>query len=271
MQALDGRKKLLGGLLTALLTLPIALLAQDDPRGEPEESDALGTIRLDPMEVRGRKEELALRMIKLAYERKPSKRAEDLDKVVCWVDNATGSHLNYLYCGTNRALHRMNAAGRGTLHELIRTYHDPRIGGPREPMTAPPGTNNMIFRSDQAVTRGQIKHVMQKLGPSEVNREILERVSAGEPMPDNLPDESEIASFLTAYRDVRQTRARYDERLSQAAAGERAALQAEADTRMMEEIREAGLGIDRYNEIAELSERYESLRRHLATRLSNND
>lgn len=258
-------------LVVAFLWIPLAAHADNETEKDPaRDDDEMGTITLDPMEIRGYKEELALRMLKLGFERKPTSRAEDLDKVVCWIDNKVGSHLNYLYCGTNRALLRMNRAGRASLHQLIRAYVSPKIGGPREPMVAGPGMENMIFRSDQPVNKGQMSKLMESLGPSSLNREVVEGVAKGERMPDNLPDDREIQAFVSAYAEVRDIRSEYDPRLEQASGAERRSLQEEADQRMIEAIRDADLTIDRYNEISGLSERYASLRHLLRQQLADN-
>ena len=70
-------------------------------------------VELDEITVQGIDQSLVLRAIQVALERKPSGRAEDLDKMVCWFDKATGSHQTFLYCTTNRVLEQTRAHLQG--------------------------------------------------------------------------------------------------------------------------------------------------------------
>lgn len=248
----------------AIFTIHIPVYGGNDERSADNEDIA---VDLGVMSVEGRKQELALRMVKLAFERSPSNRAEDLDKVVCWVDKKKGSHMNHLFCGTNRARFRMGRAGQASFNELIRTFR-PKAGGPKEPMVAPPSTNNMIFMSDQPVTEGQMEAMSKRLGPSSLNYEILKRAAKGHPMPDDLPNQTELDAFLEAFTSVREIRRDFDPRINDAPPADRRRLQEDADQRMIAAIKDAGLTVERYNRISDLTGRYESLRGYLHQQLA---
>lgn len=223
--------------VAASLLVPVSALAQIGPSGPAEE-----TVELPDLQVIGKKQELALRFVKAGLEADRSLRQEDSDKPYCWFDKPTGSHLNYLYCGLNRSL---NASGRH--------WRDMWVTG-----VAAAGTlqdRRQIMRSNFPVNRAQMQKIMDRLGPSALNEEILDRGLRGEDPPSDVPSEREVDHFARALAEVQKIRA------SHGGDG------AEAESRMVAAIRDADLTVERYNRISDLVERYESLQEMVKERL----
>lgn len=224
-------------IFAASLVAPLSALAQIGPSGPAEE-----TVELPDLEVIGTKQELALRFVKAGLDADRSLRHEDSDKPYCWFDKPTGSHLNYLYCGVNRSL---NASGRH--------WRDMWVTG-----VAAAGTlrdRRQIMRSNFPVNRARMSEIMDRLGPSALNEEILERGLRGEEPPDDVPSQREVDRFARALAEVQQIREGHD--------GD----PAEAESRMAAAIRDANLTVERYNRISDLVERYESLQEMVKERL----
>lgn len=223
--------------VAASLLVPVSTLAQIGPSGSAEE-----TVELPDLQVLGKKQELALRFVKAGLEADRSLRQEDSDKPYCWFDKPTGSHLNYLYCGLNRSL---NDSGRH--------WRDMFVTG-----AAAAGTlrgRRQIMRSNFPVNRARMQKIMDRLGPSALNEEILERGLRGEDPPGNVPTEREVDRFARALAEVKEIRA------SHGGDG------ADAESRMVAAIRNAELTVERYNQISDLVERYESLQEMVKERL----
>lgn len=224
-------------IVAASLLVPVSAPAQVGPSGPAEE-----TVELPDLQVIGKKQELALRFVKAGLEADRSLRHEDSDKPYCWFDQATGSHMTYLYCGLNRSL---NDSGRH--------WRDMFVTG-----VAASGTlrgRRQIMRSNFPVNRAQMQKIMDRLGPSALNEEILERGLRGEDPPDDVPSEREVDRFARALAEVRKIREGHD--------GDAA----EAESRMVAAIRNAELTVERYNRISDLVERYESLQEMVKERL----
>lgn len=224
-------------IIAASLLAPLAAFAQIGPSGPAEE-----TVELPDLEVMGTKQELALRFVKAGLEADRSTRHEDRNKPYCWFDKPTGSHLNYLYCGLNRSL---NASGRHWRDIFVTNV-------------AAAGTSRdrrQIMRSNFPVNRAQMNQLMDRLGPSALNEEILDRGLRGEEPPDNVPSEGEIERFARALSLIREIREGNDRD------------PAKAESRMVSAIREVDLTVERYNEISDLVEHYESLRDMVKERL----
>lgn len=224
-------------IFAASLLAPLSGLAQIGPSGPAEE-----TIELPDLQVMGTKQELALRFVKAGLEADRSLRHEDSDKPYCWFDQDTGSHMTYLFCGLNRSL---NASGRH--------WRDMWVTG-----VAAAGTlrdRRQVMRSNFPVNRAQLKKIMDRLGPSALNEEILERGLRGEEPPDDVPSEREVDRFALALAEVRKIREGHD--------GD----PVKAESRMAAAIRDADLTVERYNRISDLVERYESLQEMVKERL----
>lgn len=209
-------------------------------------------VTLDDIEVTGMSHELGMRAIKLALDTPRSSRVEDQDKLVCWFDRVTGSHLTQLYCATNRVL------------EEAGDFASAALGGPS---TAASSSALKKIRS-WSVDRTEFEAALAALGPADLNAEIVARAMQGEPLPEGVPGEEELDRFAAAMADVRAISARYDGRIAEARGDERDRLLRESDGLMAQAISDAGLSIDRYNEISELVSRYNSLRLEVRERLA---
>lgn len=219
--------------VAVFLLVPVSALAQIGPSGPTEE-----TIELPDLQVMGKKQELALRFVKAGLEADRSLRHENGDKPYCWFDKPTGSHLNYLYCGLNRSL---NASGRH--------WRDMWVTGVDAAGTL--RDRRQIMRSNFPVNRAQMNEIVDRLGPSALNEEILSRGLRGEEPPDNVPSEQEMERFARALAEIRQLRANSES----------------DENEMVAAIRDVDLTVERYNQISDLVERYESLREMVKERL----
>lgn len=219
---------------------PTLVVAQEEP------------VELDELTVTGVSEALALRAIHVALERKRSDRAEDLDKMVCWYDQITGSRMTQLFCSTNRVLRRTGDFARGQLAETASA-------------DAPTGARGV---RSWRVDRAELEARLRALGPVDVNEEIVARALSGEPVPDDVPTDEELDRFANAFEEVRQIAADYDPRIAAASGDQRQRLVNESDRLMAERIREAGLSIERYNEVSGMVERFGSIREHVRDRVA---
>lgn len=197
-------------------------------------------VELDKITVEGIQQGLVMRAIQVALNTPRSSKREDLDKMVCWFDQRTGSHQTYLYCSTNRALEKTSSYLQGA--------------------GSPVGIDEIVM---YRVNRGELEKNLAALGPVEVNQEIVQRTMAGEKLPDNLPDQAELDSFVEAFAQVRAVSESYDPRINAASGEKRDALIRESDARMIAAIRDAGLTVERYNEISELVSRYANLKEYV--------
>lgn len=239
------------GLLAASFQASALMQAAGNPPGP-----AVGTMELPDMEVRDRKRELALRLIKSGLDAPRSTKHEHRDRMYCWFDKATGSRLTYLYCASNRAL---NAESR--LWQGLFTDGSVAAGTLRD--------RRHIYRSRFPVNRGEVNEALARLGPSDVNEEIVNQAMHGAPLPENLPDTAEFDGFVAALAQVRRIRAETGAALAGKSPDERRAIVERGDRSMAAAIREAGLSVRRYNQISDLVERFESLRDRVRTRQSS--
>lgn len=225
--------------LLALLGLVLAPgawgdeILSEEARANAEE----GVLELDPIDVTGEgwslQQETTLRLLRTALGRPKSRRQEDRDVWVCWIDEATGSSFNYLNCARN-----------GDIWALERPFG---LTGPTVPM----GGYGTILRSERPVNKAKLQRVLDALnGDAEFDQEFLNRALAGEDPPRDIPDDDELAQFAEAYRNVT-----------------RLARRGASEERQIAAIREAGLSLDRYNRIASLSETYQSIENQIAQRL----
>lgn len=226
--------RLLALILTAVpLTLPAAEPLTDEARSRAEEKP----LELDPIDVTAEgfslQQEATLRLLRGALNRPKSQDQKDKDVWVCWVDEATGSHLNYLNCARN-----------GDLWALERPFG---LSGP----TMPSGGYGTILRSSSPVNRYKLQQALAALeGDEEFDREFVSMVLAGKEPPRDIPDEEEKAAFARAYKAV--------ERLNRRGASEQRQIMA---------IEKEGLTLARYNHIASLVETYDSIENDIAALL----
>lgn len=228
----------------------VALMqSRDDPPG-PE----AGSVELPDLEVLGEKQELALRLIKSGLESSRSEKYEHRNRPFCWFDKATGSHMTYLYCAKNKYLGQSARWAQG-----IFGY------GPGDS----PTFQDNIYRSRLHISPGQVRRMLDKLGPSDLNDEIVNQALRGAPMPDRVPSVDELDRFVEALAEVRAIRSELSESLVDLSARERNRKIERADRRMTMVIKDAGLTVERYNEISDLVERFESLRKRVREQLAS--
>ncbi len=226
-------------LVAILLAAPIMAIA-DEPLSEEELARAEETpLELDPVEVTTEAlsfdQEVTLRLIRQAYERPRSLKQEDRDVLVCWADEATGSHFKYLSCARN-----------GDLWALQRPNG---ITGPTVPM----GGYGTIMRTERPVNRYKLEQALANLpGSAEFDKEFTNMVIAGDKPPRDIPDDEELDQFAQAYKDVG-----------------RLARRGASEDRQVRAIRESGLTLTRYNRIATLVETFQSIENDIASRIEN--
>lgn len=206
--------------------------------GELEGAEEL-PLELDPISVEGVglnfRQEVALRIVRRAYNAPRSERQEDIDNWICWVDKSTGTHLNYLNCARN-----------GDLWSLR-----PRNIGGKLVAGIPIAGYGKIYRSTHPANRFKLEKAMAALpGSSDFDREFLGMVMAGEQPDRDIPDDEEIDQFAYAWLQVGK--------LNKAGGSEEKQIAA---------IEKEGLTLKRYNRIAELVETYQSVENQVDERI----
>lgn len=205
----------------------------DEERARAKESP----LELEPLEVTSENwslnQEFTLRLLRGALGHPKSHKWEDRNVWICWIEDATGSHLSYLNCARN-----------GDLWALERPFG---LNGPTVPM----GGYGTILRSSHPVNRYKLQQTLASLpGDKQLDREFVNRVIAGEDAPRDIPSDAELDEFTRAYKAI--------EKLLKNGASE---------DRQIAAIKSKGLTLERYNRIAELLEVYDSLRSDVAERL----
>lgn len=217
---------------------------------------SMGVLELQDMEVRDERQEFMLRLIKSGLDEDRSSKFEDRDKPYCWFEKPTGSHLTYLYCSLNKYLDQSSRSAQAV------------VGYGSEDN---PTFNSKIFRSARPVNRVELREKLARLGSGEVNDEILDQAIQGAPLPEaEVPDDAELERFSTALGQVRDIRTNVAGELEDTSPGEREAVVARGDEAMVRAIEEAGLTVNRYNEISGLVERFDSLRKRVRSRIASN-
>lgn len=195
-------------------------------------------LELDPITVSGQglsfDQEVALRIVRQAYNAPRSDRQEDVDKLVCWLSRPTGSHFKHLSCARN-----------GDIWAL-RPAHDGRWG--RAFGKAGYGT---ILHTTRTVNRYKLEQALAALpGSSDFDQEFIGMVLAGQQPGRDIPDDEEIDQFAHAWVQIGK--------LHKAGRPENEQLAA---------IEKEGLSIKRYNRIAELIETYQSVENQVDERI----
>lgn len=225
------------------------VLAQQDEDGEdlyqddaPVSEEILQSAEEEPLdlgslEVTGVglsfRQELTLRMLRSALGKSKSRKRENKDDWVCWIDRATGSSFRYLNCARN-----------GDLWALERPFG---ITGP----TIPDAGYGAILRTSRPVNEAKLKRVMAQLGgPEDFDDEFLALAAQGDDLPRDIPTDEELESFAAAYKAVGNLQKRGRNEQSQVKA-----------------IEANGLTLERYNHIADLTETYQSIENAIAVLL----
>lgn len=196
-------------------------------------------LELDPISVEGQamsyRQEVALRIVRQAYNAPRSERHEDIDNWVCWLSAPTGSHFKHLNCARN-----------GDLWSLR-----PRNVGGKLLAGIPIAGYGKIFTTERPTNRWKLEAAMSALpGSSDFDREFLGLVMAGEQPDRDIPDDDELDQFAQAWVRV--------DKLNKA--GKSEAMQIAA-------IEKEGLNLKRYNRIAALVETYQSVENQVDERI----
>jgi len=214
-----------------------AVVAQAPISDAARETAEEKPLDLGALEVLGEgisfEQEFSLRLLRQALDKPKSRRQEDRDEWVCWIERATGSRFNYLNCARN-----------GDLWALERPFG---LAGP----TIPVGGYGTILRSERSVNRHKLERAISQLeGPEGVDQEFISLVLKGERPSRDIPDAAELDAFAQAWQAL--------ESLAGAGASEKEQIAA---------IESAGLSLGRYNHIAGLTETYASVKRAVAARV----
>ena len=197
-------------------------------------------LELDPITVSGQglsfDQEVALRVVRQAYNAPRSDRREDIDKWVCWLTRPTGTHFKHLSCARN-----------GDIWAL-RPAQDQRFG-----RAFGKGGYGKIMQTTRTVNRWKLEQALAALpGSSDFDQEFLGMVMAGQQPPRDIPDDEELDQFARAWVQVGKLHKAGKPESEQIAA-----------------IKEEGLILKRYNRIAELAETYQSVENQIDERVKN--
>jgi len=217
----------------------VSVFTEEAPGAEELEGAEELPLELDPISVEGvglsYSQEIALRIVRQAYNAPRSERHEDIDNWVCWVDKSTGTHLNYLNCARN-----------GDLWSLR-----PRNIGGKLVAGIPIAGYGKIYRSTHPANRFKLEKAMATLpGSSDFDREFLGMVMDGQEPDRDIPDDEELDQFAAAWVKVGKMQKTGKSEDEQIAA-----------------IGKEGLSLKRYNRIAELTETYQSVENQVDERI----
>jgi len=234
--------------LLGLLAFAVMLSADEIPladdleflTGEPatEGQDGEPPLDLDLISVSGEslsyQQEVTLRIVRQAYNARRSDRAEDIDKLVCWLTRPTGSYFKRLNCARNGDIWAVRKApdGRWGRADGLAGY-------------------GRIMETTRPVNRWKLEQTLAALpGSSDFDREFLARVMAGEQPPRDIPNDEELDWFANAWVQVDQL---YKT--------------GKLEQEQISAIEKEGLSLKRYNRIAELVEIYQSVENQVDERV----
>ncbi len=199
-------------------------------------------FELEPIEVtRGNisfEEELTLRIVRQAFKEVPSNKREDIDKLLCWLEKPVGSRISRLGCARNGdvwALRPDNTLDGSML--LSSRYKGAGYGE--------------FMIASRPMTRGRLKKILAALpGTDSFDKEFIAMAINGDKPPRNAPTEQEIDQFAKAWLQIKRLNKRGKSEDIQIAA-----------------INTEGLTLKRYNQIAELTETYKSIKKDISTQV----
>jgi len=234
------------------LAVSLSLLAagapalEDPPEGGPGGGEIVSLeselpIELDPITVKGERmsvrQEAGRRLLRQAMKRSPSTRREDIDELICWLENPIGTRLKYLYCARNG--------------DLWAREPDPYFGAASVVRRQVPGYGRLM-RSANAISKAKLDSMLASLqGSDELDNEFVAMALAGQETPQDIPDPEELDRFAKAYYAVEKLNAEGAPEDEQEAA-----------------IAAEGLTLKRYNRLIELVQVYQSLENATAIRLN---
>jgi hypothetical protein len=198
-------------------------------------------LELDTVSVEGvglsYSQEVALRIVRQAYNAPRSDRHEDIDNWVCWLSAPTGTHFKHLNCARN-----------GDLWSLR-----PRNIGGKMVAGIPIAGYGKIFSSEHPANRRKLENAMAALpGSSDFDREFVGMVMAGQEPDRDIPNDEELGQFVQAFVKLGKMQN----------AGK-------SDDEQIAAIEKEGLSLKRYNRIAELTESYQSVENQVDERIKN--
>jgi len=246
--------------LTALLSILIAFaaaLAQttyaSEDEQEPLESTQLAQhlgsekespFELDPVEVTNGsltfEEELTLRIVRQAFNEVPSNKRKDKDKWLCWTEKPVGSRISRLGCARNGDVWAMRPDNSAVGELSTRKSPQAAVG------------YGQIMVASRPVSEGRLKKILASLpGNAAYDREFIDMALAGKKKPPRgVPAEEEMDQFAKAWLKV--------DRLHKKGKSEDIQIAA---------INDENLSLQRYNQIAELTETYASIKSDIAARV----
>ncbi len=210
----------------------------DAPTAEELEGAERSPLVLDTVSVTGQamefKQEVAMRIVRQAYNSPRSDRHEDIDKWVCWLEKPTGSNFNRLGCARNGDIWALRPDPGGN---FARSFGKAGYGS--------------IMVTERPVNRAKLERALRSLpGSGDFDQEFLSMVMAGGQPPRDIPDDDEMDQFAQAWLTV--------DKLFKAG---------KSEERQIAAIDNEGLTLKRYNRIAELVEIYQSIENEIDQRL----
>jgi hypothetical protein len=206
---------------------------------KPPEADGDGetaasqedVLELDRMAVQGQMltlpKETRLRFVRQALNEPRSKKKEDRDKMLCWLETPVGTHFSHVTCGRNGDLEALRNGGK-----------DGQIGG------AAGYGRNKIWRSLQADNEATVRNILNDLPQNSYfdNEFAIIASNGGEP-PRDVPEEDELHQFVRAWMKVQDLTA-----------------QGKPEEEVIAAIKAEGLTLKRYNRIVALTGSYQSIK-----------
>lgn len=227
-----------------LKTLPLLLLLcsfavfaiekppeADVESGEDSSVNDEDVLELDRMSVTGERislqKETRLRIVRQGLNEPRSKKKEDKDKMLCWLETPVGTHFKHVTCARNGDLDALRTGGK-----------DGQIGGDA-------GYGRKYFwRSIQADNSATIRSIMADLPEdSYFDKDFAAIASSGGKPPRDVPEEEELHKFAKAYIQV-----------------ESLTSEGKPEEEVVAAIEAEGFTLKRYNRVVELTGTYQSIR-----------
>lgn len=233
-------------ILTAVLSLALSATcpAVEPPPAEDLQGAVETPMDLGRIEVLGEslsfEQELQWRLVRQALKNKRSDEREDIDDWVCWFEPELGSRIRRLKCARNGDLWALRPVDQAPGAALA-------AGA-----AGPPGSGyGTIWVAELPLRKRKLEELLAQMpGNDEFDREFIDLAAQGQRPPRDIPDEAELDRFAAAYLEV-------DRLLEQNA--DDAALQAAIEAH--------GLALERYNQIVDLIDTYQSLMNQVAQRI----
>jgi hypothetical protein len=204
--------------------------AEVEPGGESTVNDT-DVLELDRMSVSGQRislqKETRLRIVRQGLNEERSRKPEDKDNMLCWLEAPVGTHFKHVTCARNGDLDALRTGGKGG-----------QIGGDA-------GYGRKFFwRSIQADNNATIKSIMADLPEdSYFDKDFAAIASSGGKPPRDVPQEEELHKFAKAWIKV-----------------ENLTNQGKPEEDVVTAIEVEGFSLKRYNRVVELTGIYQSIR-----------